>query len=164
MELQKSVKKLLNEQVKNEFESAYLYLGMAAYFNTTPFKGMAHWMTVQSGEEIKHGMKIFNYLQDRNDDISLAAISAPITQYVSPLEAFEKAYNKERAVTGLIHAIYEEAIKQHDFETQILMNWFINEQIEEEKQTLDFVDKLRLAEKSPNALFAIDAEAAKRSE
>jgi ferritin len=162
MELVDSLVRILVQQVANEYRSAYLYLGMAAYFEKTPFGGFAGWMRKQAREEVEHGDRIYDYLAARGAAIELRTIEAAPCSYDSPLEAFRAALNHEKRVTRWIRDIYELAQLEKDYETMDFIGWFLREQVEEERQTQDWVDRLEFAGEQKSALLAIDAEAGRR--
>lgn len=164
MKISKALEKLLNEQIRNEYESAYIYLGMNVYLRSTPYAGLAKWMGVQAKEEITHGDKLLEYLGERSGTIELLPIAAPKVAYSSPLEAFQTALGHEQKVTNWIHNLYEQAVSDKDYASQSFLRWFVDEQVEEEEQTRHFVDRLQLAANDPSALLIIDKEAGKRSE
>jgi ferritin len=154
---------LFQAQIRNEFESAYKYLGMAAYFETTPFKGFASWMRLQAKEETEHAMKFFDYVHDRGHHLQLPAIQAMATEYASPLAAFRETLAHEQLVTSLINEMYRVALEVQDYAAQVLLQWYISEQVEEEKQARDFIDRLEMADGDTTSLLFIDKLAAKRS-
>jgi ferritin len=160
--INQTIQDALNEQIKHELESAYLYLSMAAYFESVNLQGFAHWMRLQHQEETAHGMKLFNYLNDRGGRVRLQAIAQPQTDFASSLEVFEQALTHEQKVTALINNLYDLAIKHNDHATQIHLQWFITEQVEEEKNAQDVVDKLKMAADHPGALFLLDQQLASR--
>ncbi len=160
--INQTIQDALNEQIKHELESAYLYLSMAAYFESVNLQGFAHWMRLQHQEETAHGMKLFNYLNDRGGRVHLQAIEQPKTDFQSSLEVFEQALAHEKKVTALINNLYDLAIKQNDHATQIHLQWFITEQVEEEKNAQDVVDKLKMAADHPGALFLLAQQLASR--
>jgi ferritin len=164
MLIEKKLFQLFEEQIKNELESSYKYLGMSAYFETTPFKGFAKWMRSQALEEIEHAMKLFDYVNDRGNSIALLPILSMPTQYESPLAAFREALSHERLVTRLINEMYRVAVEVHDYGAQILLQWYITEQVEEEKQVQDLIDQLDIANNHPSSLLAVDRTAGKRKE
>lgn len=161
MELPENLVRILVQQVANEYQSAYLYLGMAAYFEQTPFGGFARWMRRQAAEEVEHGGRIFSYLVDRGAPVELRAIERVPCSYPSPLEAFRTAFSHEQRVTRWIRDIYELALLEKDYETMEFANWFLKEQIEEEKQTRGWVERIAFAADQRGALFSLDAEAGK---
>ncbi len=164
MKLSSKLAKALNEQLNLEFASAYAYLGMAAYFEGTPFSGFAAWMHIQSNEEIGHAQKFFKYLSGRNAPVSLQGLAAPKSDYKSPLEAFRASLAHEQRVSAAIAGIYELAAGEKDYATQSFLKWFLDEQVEEEKTVGDLVAKLELIGDNHNGLFQLDHHAGKRGE
>lgn len=161
--LEKTVEKALNDQVNHEYSAAYLYLSMAAHFETQGFGGFARWMRVQSGEEIQHGMKLFDYVLARGGRVELAAIEKPPTDFGKPLDVFKAAYEHEKKVTKLINDLYGTAMKEKDYVTTSQLSWFLSEQVEEEKTADDIVQRLQIANGDTPALLAIDKELGARS-
>lgn len=155
--------KLLNDQINHEHYSSYLYLSMAAYFEARNFSGFAHWMKVQSEEEYEHGMKFFEFIQDRGGAVSLGAIAAPPIEWSSPVELFAEVLKHEQKVTSLINAIYAQALKENDYPTQVMLHWFINEQVEEEKNAQQIVDQLKMVGDSIQGLMMLDRALGKRA-
>ena len=155
---------LFQQQIKNEFESAYIYLGMAAYFDASPYAGFASWMHLQFHEEMEHGMRFFKYLSERGHHVELFPIPTATTHYNSPLEAFKAALGHEQLVTRLINEMYRVAVELKDYAAQIELEWFIKEQVEEEEQTQHIVDQLTLVRDNVAAALAIDRIAGKRKE
>jgi ferritin len=162
MKISKDLAQSLNRQMNREYQSAWIYLGMAAYLETTPFCGFAKWMRDQAREELTHGSKFFDYLASREAAIELQPIEAAATDFASPAEAFTAALAHEQKVTAWIHEIYDLAVREKDYGTQKFLDWFIGEQIEEEEQTRDWVDRLRLANGHPGALLSLDFAAGQR--
>jgi ferritin len=158
-----SVHKAINEQIKNELQAHYNYLGMSAHFEDSPYLGFAKWMRMQSTEEHVHAMKLVDFLRERNVSIKLAAIDAPKTKYgPKPLEVFEVALAQEQGVTRQINGLYELALKEKDYSTLQFLTWFLQEQVEEENTVSDIIDRLRLAGDNAAALLRLDDEAARR--
>jgi ferritin len=157
------VRSLLNEQIAHEFYAAYLYLAMAAHFEARNYEGFARWMRMQSQEEDAHAMKLFDYLVERGAKIELEQIDKPPVAFGTPAEAFRQALEHERKVTALINTIYEAAVEAKDYPTQIMLQWFIEEQVEEEDSTGTAVERLEMAEDNRTALMFLDAEFGKRS-
>ena len=158
------VVKAMTDQIEHEFFSAYLYLAMAEYFESETLPDFAKWMRIQSKEELEHGMKFFDYLIDRGARVSLHAIPQPQGTWKSALEVFENAYQHEQKVTSLINSIYEVAVKEKDYASQVMLHWFIDEQVEEEKNTSEIVAMLRLAEDKKGTLLNLDHHIGKRDE
>ena len=164
MNLSQSIQKALNDQITMELASAYVYLGMAAHFENTPFTGFASWMQLQAKEELEHADKFFDYIADRNGKIQLGPLPAPKTDYASVLEAFRASLEHERKVSASILGIYDMAVNEKDYATASFLKWFLDEQVEEEKNVSDLVDKLELVGDNHNGLFHLDRFAAKRAE
>lgn len=154
--MSEKVFKALNEQVGHEFFSANLYLAIASYFENIPLEGMSKWFVKQAEEEREHGMKIYQFLLDRNQHVDLPAIEKPRRDFSSVKEAFEAALKHEEKVTHWIHQIYDLAIAEGDHATRVFMHWFIEEQVEEEKNAQDNFDQAVLAGDNWAALFVLD--------
>ena len=133
----------LNEQIKNELYSAYIYLSMSAYFESINLPGFANWMRKQSQEEVNHAMKIFDFIHERGGRVELQAIDQPPVSFESPLKVFEMALEHEKKVTAMIHDLYKLAEEEKDYPTQVMLHWFIDEQVEEEKSASDLVEQLK---------------------
>lgn len=161
--LSKTIYKALNDQITHEFYASYLYLAMAAYFETQNLLGFARWMEVQSEEERKHAMKFYNYINDRSGSVELQAIAQPPSEFQSPLDVFEQALQHEQRVTGLIHTIYALALKENDYPTQAMLHWFINEQVEEEKTAQQIIERLKMTAGESSALLMLDNELGART-
>jgi ferritin len=164
MKLSTKLETALNDQLNLELASAYAYLGMAAYFQQTPFTGFEKWMELQSQEELGHAHKFFTYLGERGGKVKLQAVSEPKGDYKSALEAFQVSLGHEQKVSAAICEIYELALKEKDFATLSFLKWFLDEQVEEEKSVGDMVAKLELVGDNRNGLFHLDKLAAKRAE
>lgn len=158
------VVKALNEQIKFETESAYLYLAMAADLHEKGFDGMASWMRVQAKEELEHAMKFFDHLTERNARVELQAISQPKTSWSSPLEIFEEAYKHEQFITGKINDLVRLANEVSDYPAGILLQWFVTEQVEEEANTSKAAEMLRRIGNSGSGLVMIDRQFGKRAQ
>ncbi len=156
--LSPKVLKALNEQIKDELYASYLYLAMTGYFKQMNLDGFAHWFDLQRQEEIAHGLKIFDYVHDRGAGVELMALSKPPVSFDSPLDVAQQAFDHERAVTEKISDLYELALAAKDYQTQALLQWFISEQIEEEKSALTLVERLKMVAKDAAALFILDRE------
>lgn len=144
----------IGEQVNAEMYSAYIYLSMSAYFQGQNLPGFAHWMRLQYEEEMMHALKLFDYVADRGGQVALKAIAAPPAGFGSPLEIFEKALAHEQKVTGLIHNLYKLALDEADYPTQMLLQWYVDEQVEEEKNASEAVANLqRIGDFGPGLLM-----------
>jgi ferritin len=161
--LSKALQEAVNEQIHHEFHSAYMYLSMSAYLESVNFKGFAHWMRIQAQEEVTHAMKLFDYTNDRNGRVTLRTLEQPQTNFKSVLEVFEQALEHEKFVTGTIHKLYELATNEGDYATQVQLQWFINEQVEEEASAMTAVDRLKIAGNDGAALLMLDNEMGARS-
>ncbi len=151
-----------NDQIRNEFFSAYVYLSMAAWFDDRNLPGMALWMRVQAREESLHAMKIFEHLLDRNARVKLRAISQPPVDFASPLDVFEQALKHEMAVTASIHNIYAQAVQEKDFASSVFLDWFVKEQVEEERQGALAVERLKMVGDDRPGLLMLDREMGQR--
>jgi len=160
--LSRKLQDALNEQIVHELYSAYLYLAMQAHFEEANLPGFAHWMKLQSREEFEHAMKIFDFIHDREGHVSLGAIDKPPSEFASPLETFQKAYEHEQKITQLIRKLYELAAEENDYSTQVMLHWFIEEQVEEEKITKEVVERLKLIGDDPTGLYLLDRELGER--
>jgi ferritin len=160
---EKAVLAGINEQIGKEFAAAYLYLAMAAYFERNNLPGFAHWMRMQHQEETGHALRLFDYLLDRGAPVELDEIPKPPAKFKSPLDVLERAFSHEEKVTASINHLYELAVKSKDYPTQIQLQWFIAEQVEEEKMFSELVARVRMAGDSGSALFFVDRELAGRA-
>jgi ferritin len=156
--LSKTMQDALNDQINAEYYSSYLYLSMAAWAESASLKGFANWFRVQVQEENFHAMKFFQYVLDRRGVVKLAAIAGPPTQWASPLAAFEATLAHEQHVTGRINKLADLAIKENDHASHALLEWFVNEQVEEEAAADLILQQLKLAGDAPAALFILDRE------
>lgn len=156
--MNKKVYKVFNEQVQAELYSAYMYLAMSLYLEDKNFKGMASWLKVQYEEERAHAFRLAKFMQERGVKPELLQIDAPPAEYGTPLEVFTKALEHEQYVTSRIHSMYEVAVKEKDYAAMTHLHWFIDEQVEEEDQTREIVDKLTMVGDNMNGLFVIDSQ------
>src|SRR5664279_2609876 len=156
MKLSNKLEKVLNDQINLEFCSAYAYLGMAAYFERTAFTGFGKWMEVQSNEEIGHAGRFFKYIVERGGKVTLQAIPEPKCDYKSPLEAFKTSLGHEQKVSASICAMYELATTEKDYPTLSFLKWFLDEQVEEERNVGDILAKLEMVGDNRGALYQID--------
>ena len=152
-----AVRDAMNKQINHEFFSSYLYLSMAAHFETEGLPGFAKWMMAQSAEEREHAMKFYEHIYDRGGSVTLEAIPKPPTEFGSPLGVMQQVLEHERKVTALITAIYETALKEKDYPSQVMLQWFIAEQVEEEKSVTDAIDRLQKVGEAPAMLLMVDA-------
>lgn len=160
--LKKKMLKGMNDQINAEMFSAYLYLSMENYFQSISLRGFAAWMRVQAQEEMTHAMKFYDFIHERGGKVSLEAIAKPEANWESPLAAFEAVLAHEQHVTSLINDLVDLAIGEKDHATNIFLQWFVSEQVEEEASAGEVVDRLRLIKDNPSGLFMMDAELGKR--
>jgi ferritin len=154
--LSKPVQDAINNQIQKEFESAYLYLGMAAHFDAVNLPGFAKWMRKQFDEEQAHAFKFYDYVYDQRGEVVLQPIAAPAPKFGKPIEVFQQVLAHEQKVTASIKAIYELALKEGDQATQIALQWFLSEQVEEEKNASDIIEQLKMAGDQAFGLLFLD--------
>lgn len=156
--IKKTIEEAINQQVVREMYSSNLYLAMSAYFSSINLKGFANWMHIQAEEEMMHALKFFDYILDRGGKIQIGQIAAPPAEWESPLAAFEAALHHETLVTGWINDLADLAFAEKDHATSSMLQWFIDEQVEEEATAGDIVERLKLIGDSKGALFFLDNE------
>lgn len=152
----------LNAQIQTELNSAYMYLAMSAYSESKSFKGFGHWLRVQFQEESAHAEKFINHLLARGGHVVLRGIDAPPSEYGTILQLFEHILAHERQVTHFVHGLHDVALVEKDVATQVFLQWFITEQVEEEASVAEMVEKLRMVGDKGGALLYLDKEAGKR--
>lgn len=162
MTINQRVQDALNDQIKHELYSAYVYLSVSAYCQTISLPGFAHWFLMQSGEEREHAMKIYDFILDRGGKVKLQAIDAPPSEFGSTLDIAKKALEHEQKVTKMIDNLYELAVKEGDYPAQMMLQWFINEQVEEEKNAQLLIDQITMVGDNRAALLMMDMELGKR--
>jgi ferritin len=150
--------KSLNEQINKEIYSAYLYLSMSSYCTFKGWDGFANWFMVQYQEEMTHAMKIYNYVNDQGGRVELMKIEKPPSEFGSPLEMFEKTLEHEKFVTQCINDLVDLADEENDHPTEIFLQWYVTEQVEEEANDNEIISKLKLVGEEGNGLFMIDKE------
>ncbi len=160
--LSKTMQDAMNEQIKNELYSAYIYLSMSAYFESSNLPGFAHWMRLQAQEEVTHAMKFFDHINDRGGQVTLMVIDGPPVEFASPLAAFKMAYGHEQKVTGMIHNLYKMAVEGNDYPALSMLQWFVDEQVEEEKSALEVVEQLEMIGDHKMGLLMLDRELGQR--
>lgn len=156
--LNEKIQQAFNKQINAELYSSYLYLSMAAYFDSINLTGAAHWMRCQAQEELVHAMKFYTFVDERGGRVILEPIEGPPTVWESPLHAFEDAYQHETKVTALINGLVDLALQERDHAANNFLQWFVAEQVEEEASTDTVVQKLKLAGSQGSGLFMIDRE------
>jgi ferritin len=153
----------INDQINAEFYSAYLYLSMAAHCEAIELPGFANWLKQQAKEEVKHGMRLFELLNDRDARVALKAIAQPPVDFASPVAIFEEALRHEQHVSGRIHSLYALSLEEKDYPVQTELQWFIKEQVEEEKTARQILEQLKIGD-SGTALIILDRELGSRSD
>lgn len=154
----------LNEQIAKEFYAFYLYLAMSAWFAERNFDGFARWMRLQADEERNHAMRIYDFVLDRGGKVVLGPVEEPSIKWKSPLEVFETAKKHEQLVSGSINQLYTQAMAERDYPSQVMLQWFISEQVEEEKTSTAIVERLRLVgDNDPSGLLILDGQLGQRT-
>ena len=153
----------INKQINEEMYSAYLYMSMAAYFETLNLKGFANWMFVQYREETDHALKFYNYLKERGGKIKLMAIDEPPHEWKSPKDAFEATYKHEKHITERINHMIDVAEELRDRPTFNLLQWYIDEQVEEEANDEEIIGQLEIIGDNKHALLMLDRELSNRT-
>lgn len=156
--LKDNVVKAINEQIQKEFYSSYLYLAMAAQFDATNLPGFASWMKAQAREEWGHGMKLYEYLNDQGARVVLEAIEKPTTEFGEPVKVFEEVLKHEQFVTASINKLYELSLQEKDYASQVMLHWFITEQVEEEKTASEILEQLKAIGDRPHLLLMLDGK------
>ncbi|MCM8785912.1 MAG: ferritin [Candidatus Omnitrophica bacterium] len=154
----------LNAQVNRELFSAYLYLSMASFFDSIGLEGFATWMKVQAKEEFGHAMRIYDYLNDRGERVIFEKIEKPENNFKSVVDVFEKTLEHEKKITKNIEDLYSLAKEKNDYQSEVFLHWFINEQVEEEKQASRILEKLKKIEGKEHLILMFDKEMGKRGE
>lgn len=160
--IKKTMTKAFNKQINEEVYSSYLYLSMAAYFDSVSLGGFSHWLKLQAQEEMFHAMKFYHHIVERGGEVELDAIAKPDLTWASPLAAYEAALNHEYHISKCINDLMELAQKEKDFAAQNLLNWFVEEQVEEEASFTDVVDQLKMIGDKSHALLQFNKEMGQR--
>jgi ferritin len=160
--LSKKLQDAMNEQIKNELYSAYLYLSMSAYCEAANLPGFGHWMRMQAQEEEAHAMKFYDFIHERGGRVVLQAIDQPPVEFPSPLAVFEQTLEHEQKVTGMIHDLYTLAVEEKDYASQAFLQWFVMEQVEEEDSASQILETLKMIGDKGHALLMLDRELGKR--
>lgn len=161
--MKQAVVDALNEQIRNELYSGYLYLAMTAHFEAENLEGFAHWMKLQAREELEHAMRLFDHVNRTGGRVVLGPIDRPPSGFDTPLSIFRQALEHERAVTRMIHELYELARRENEHATELALQWFVDEQVEEENSATLAVNQLELAGDSKAALLMLDRQFGQRS-
>jgi len=152
------VQNAMNEQIKNELYSAYLYLSMSAYCEEASLPGFAHWMRSQAQEEVQHAMKFFKYIAERGGRVVLQAIDQPPGEFESPTAIFAETLAHEEKVTAMIHDLYALSVVQKDYASQVFLQWFVEEQVEEEANATEILETLKRIGDKGHALVMLDRQ------
>lgn len=160
--LSKKITKALNDQLDHEMYSSYLYLAMSAHFEYTNLRGFAHWTRVQYEEELIHFNKFFDYINEKGGQVALGAIEAPPIKWKSPLDAAKAILSHEQMITGKINDLVELAIKEKDYATNAMLQWFVTEQVEEEASADEVLQNIKLVKDAPGGLYMLDRELSQR--
>jgi ferritin len=153
----------INRQINNELFSAHLYLSMSAYFESLDLNGFAHWMKLQFEEETAHALKLFDYVNDRDGRVLLHAIEQPPIEFESPHSVMRSALEHERLVTSMINDLYALAVSERDYPSHVLLEWFVAEQVEEEKVLTELVDHMDLIGDDGTGLLILDGRLGDRT-
>lgn len=162
MELGKNLENALNDQIREELASAYIYLSMAAYLETLNLPGFAHWMRAQSNEEMQHAIKFYEHIYERGGRVLLQAIGQPPADFEGPVDVFEKALKHEQYISSRIVDLYKLAQKEEEFASFSLLQWFVDEQVEEEESALEVLEQLRMIGDKGQGLLMLDRQLAQR--
>lgn len=161
-QLSSKIADALNDQINNELSSAYTYLAMSAYCDEQNFEGAAHWLRVQWEEELAHATKLIDYIAERGGKVKFTTIQQPKAEYSSLKELFGEVLQHEKDVTAAIYKIYDLAVSEKDYAAQTLMQWYVNEQVEEENSAEEILSMLKLAGESGSGLLIVDRQLAGR--
>ncbi|MDJ0663781.1 MAG: ferritin [Acidimicrobiia bacterium] len=164
MALTQELQAAFNDQITLELESAHQYLALSAWLEREGLPGMAHWMRLQSGEESEHAMKFYRFLADRGATVELGAIAKPKSEFDSVVDVFRASLAAEQRVTAAIHNIYSMATDARDFASFPLLDWFVDEQVEEESTVQQIIDDLERTQGNGHALLMLDRELGARQE
>jgi ferritin len=160
--LSKKIETALNGQVNNEVYSAYLYMAMSSHATNTGLKGFANWFMVQYHEEMLHAMKLFEYIQKKGGVALVGTIKQPPASWASPLDMFEQTYTHEQFITKCINDLSDLAVAEKDHATQVFLQWYVNEQVEEEQNDTDIIAQLKMIGDSKPALVMLDKDLSAR--
>jgi len=161
--MKKAVQDAVNDQIRNELYAGYMYLAMSAHFEHGNLEGFARWMRLQAQEELEHAMRLYDHVNRVGGRVTLRAIDQPPAEFESPLDVFRKALEHEREVTKMINELFELARSESDYPTELVLQWFIDEQVEEEDSASRAVDQLELAGDNKAALLMLDRSFGQRS-
>jgi len=160
--LSEKVQGALNDQINFELYSSYIYLSMAAWFESQDLPGHANWMKTQATEELMHVEKFYHYVNERDGRVTLSAIDSPPQEWKSPLDAFQHAYEHEQEVSQRINKIVDVTLAESDHATNNFLTWFVNEQVEEEASVKDVISQLKMIGDDGHGLFMLDKDLGSR--
>ncbi len=163
MTLNSQLAQALNQQINAELNASLNYLSMAAYFDSVALPGFATWFRAQSQEENEHGMRIYDFIVKRSGDVKITGIANPVQSFSAPVEALQAALEMEKAVTAQIHALFELAHEVKEYSTLTMLNWFLDEQIEEEDSFRTILEKVQAAGDDRWNMLELDKELGARS-
>ncbi len=161
--ISKKMEKAINEQINWELYSSYLYFAMSAYFDSINLKGFSGWMRIQAMEELTHTKRFYDFLTARGGRVRVSSIKAPPAEWKSPLAVFQDTLKHEQHVTSRINALVDLSVTLKDHATNSFLQWFVNEQVEEEASADEVIQNLKLNADNPGGLFMIDKELAQRT-
>jgi ferritin len=157
------IEKALNKQINEELFSSYLYLSMSAFLSSLNLNGFASWMKVQSHEEYTHADRIYNYIHHQNGKVVLTGIESPKIGWASPLEIFNESLKHEKKITKLIHDLVDLATENKDYATISFLQWYVNEQVEEEASVIKIIEALKMVGDAKSGLYILDKEMMQRA-
>lgn len=162
--ISKVMQDAINEQINKELYSSYIYLSMAAYFERKNLPGFGNWLRIQTAEENEHAMKLYNHLLERGGKVELKAIAAPKVDWGSAMDAVKEVLAHEQFVTKSIHELYEVALNEKDYAAQVMLHWFIEEQVEEEANATAILENMQSIETHETAILMLDHRLSKRKD
>lgn len=162
MKISKTMETAMNTQMMNEFNSAFLYLSMSTWFNTNNLPGFAHWCYIQFEEEQEHAMKFHRYIIDRDGAPVIGSINKQESSWKNPVDVFTNVLEQEIKVTTMIHNLYEKAQNENDYTSTSFLNWYLDEQVQEEERSSNILNKLNMIKDSNSGLLFLDSVLAKR--
>ena len=161
--INKTVEAAINEQMRHEFYSAHLYLSMSAWAEANNLGGAAHWLRAQFGEEQGHAMKFYKYIVEQGGRVTVGALAQPPAEWTSLIDLFQQVLEHEKKVTALLVKLYETTVTEKDYASQFLLQWFINEQVEEESNATKIIDAIKMVGNSGTSLYMVDRQLAARA-
>ena len=162
--LSQKLQDAINEQINSEFYSGHLYLSMAAYCDTLSLGGFSHWLKLQYSEELGHALKLFDFITDRGSRVVLQSIDQPPIEFESVTAVMQMALEHERKVTAMIDSLYELALDERDYSAHVLLEWFVDEQVEEEKSVAEIISHLELVGDDGTGLLMLDSRLGARTD